>query len=335
MDSYGKRIIYIHRGRNKKAVRVGKLFTSQDYNFDFRGKNRVLLLLKAWITAREIPQADIYFVEGGLCFWPAWFLKKRFPTSKIILRAMDPLFYLDPRKKTIATFFYKWRMKQMKACLDGMIAVSEMIKNDALKWISCPIKVVPNFIIDIERFKPSHSDSQNTLVFVCERPLETGYVKGLDRVIDIFQQVKKKVPDTELILVGSGTENLNYNIEGIEYLGYQEIEKVYQRASITILPARYDAFPLVVGETILSGVIPIVSDHVGSQALLTQHKDKLVVNGDDSLEPFVSAVCHIMSLSTEQRKNILNDLTPSAADLSEDHILGRIKDAWDTLLKEI
>ena len=42
------------------------------------------------------------------------------------------------------------------------------------------------------------------IVFVCERPKETGHIKGLDIAINTFKIVKKKIVDAELLLIGSG-----------------------------------------------------------------------------------------------------------------------------------
>ena len=112
-----KKIIFIHRGRNNKSKEIGRLFTSSDYNFDYRGKSKVILLLKALLTATEIPKADIYFVEGGLCLNAAYFVKLiKARKSKIILMVPEPLFDIE-RMSKIARFWIRTMLKKV----DGII----------------------------------------------------------------------------------------------------------------------------------------------------------------------------------------------------------------------
>ena len=139
-----KKIIFIHRGRNNKSKEIGRLFTSSDYNFDYRGKNKIMLLLKAFITSLEIPSADIYFVEGGLCMDVAYFKKLFNPKSKVILMVPEPLFDFD-HKSVISKIWIKHMIKKA----DGIIAISQIVKEDAKKIYKGPIEKTPHFITNI------------------------------------------------------------------------------------------------------------------------------------------------------------------------------------------
>lgn len=273
-------LIYIHRGRNEKSKQIGKHLTSQDYNFDYRGTSLFWLIFKAWITAKEIPKADVYVSEGALCFWVAMWLKLRYPNSKVILNIIEPAFYLDPNRSWVRRALFRWRMRLMDRIAIGLIAVSEMVKQDAAQFLTMPIRVAHHFMVDPKRFDTVTQTEQH-LLFICERPRETGHIKGLKVAVEAYRQLRQTRPDIKLLLVGAGTESLQFDCEGIEYLGHQRIESVMARAAVLICPAIYDAFAIVVAEAIAAGVVPIVSDRVGAKALLSPFETELVVDGRD------------------------------------------------------
>lgn len=323
--------IYIHRGRNAKSTAIGRLFTTRDYNFDYRGSNLLLLLLKAWITSTEIPRADTYFLEGALCFWPAFFLKRRYPEARLIMMVPEPAFYYDPSKNRVQKLIFLWRMRQLNRMLHGVIAICEMVKAHGQHYLSCPFAIAHHFVIDPERFQRPTAPLPLNLLFICDRPQETGRVKGLDRVIQIFQIIRNLFPSTQLLLVGAGTELLNYEIPGIEYLGSQKVEHVFARATVLLAPARYDAFPIVIPESILAGVIPIVSKQVGTQELLAGICDNLILSETTLIADAAARITALFQMSFEDRQALITQLQDRARYLTRENCLREYEQAWQQL----
>ena len=276
--------IGIHRGRNSKSVAISRAITDIDYNFDFRGfygqskLNPLWLLLKAWITSKEIPQARNYFIEGGMVFWVGFFLKRRYKNAKLFLMVPEPAFYLDEKKSFLQKRFFDFKIKMMKKYIDHYFLISKMVACDAKKLIGNDIKysILRHYINNITNFKIDKNIKKgNNILFVIERPGDTGYVKGLDLAINIFNAVQKEISDVKLFLAGSGTETLRYDDKNIVCLGFCDMPRVYNECKILIAPARYDAFPIVVAEACMSGVLPLVSQNVGMKEFLP---DQLVIN---------------------------------------------------------
>lgn len=327
--------IIIHRGRNKIASRILKSISTIDYNFDFRGFyrgqaliNLFWLLVKAWITSKEIPEAKQYIAEGGLVFWVGFFLKRRYKQSQLLVVIPEPAFYLDKRKGRLQQLLFSLRMKAMKSTVDRFIFISKMVRDDALPWIGkIPHQVIPFYIHELSKMKRLvHKDPGKNLLFVIERPQETGYVKGLDLAIEIFEDLSAKRTDVLLRIIGSGTQNLHFKNPRIQGLGFVDLDKIFADTSICIAPARYDAFPSIIAETSLHGIIPLISNRTGSKEILWEVDPHLVIPFDEK-SLWIKRIENYLDSSEQERNILYQKLKERFELLSEDRIIKEYQEA--------
>ena len=99
-----------------------KFKTKYHYKFPFA------IPVQAFFKAISLPHYDIYLIEGAMALTVAVFKKILGDRGKIIVRGCDPFFSLKykPRWKQAHTKFLMSR-------IDGVIAVSEMVKQDIQK----------------------------------------------------------------------------------------------------------------------------------------------------------------------------------------------------------
>lgn len=330
--------IGIHRGRNSKSIALSRSITKIDYNFDFRGFNKgsilnpFWLLLKAWITSKEIPESKNYLIEGGMLFWVGFFLKKRYPKSNLLVIIHEPAFYLDERKSFLQKVFFNFRMKMMKNSVKHFFVISKMVEKDAKRFLGQGIStsILKCYIENKDRFQfLDYSSKENNILYVIERPADTGYVKGLNEAIKIFEELYKLNPKVKLFLAGSGTEYLKFEHENIICLGYCNIEEIYKKVKIIIAPARYDAFVMTVPEASLCGVIPLVSHNVGSQETLPS---ELIIDLEDT-KTWVLRIQEIFSYSTKQVEDLLFESNQEFSFLEKDKIIEGFKKDYFGLTK--
>ncbi|EQC49624.1 glycosyltransferase family 4 protein [Bacteriovorax sp. DB6_IX] len=324
-------IIAIHRGRNRTTTKLVKSVTSIDYNFDFRGfvngskLNPIWLLLKAWINANEIPESKLYLVEGGMLFWVSYFLKKKYKKSKILLIVPEPAFYFDPRKSKLQKLFFNFKVKSIKKTIDLLLPNSMMIYRDATKLTKCKIPYY-HLRYPIKNFDRVTYKSDKNILFVCERPHDTGYVKGLDNVLSIFEKVQKKEADSNLYIVGTGTEHLNLPNKNIHCLGRVDMNDVFNRCSVLISPARYDAFLMVVPEAASAGLITIVSNKVGASELIPNNLREDLIIEISKEDLWVDNIIKSFSYSKEIREEFYNHFQEELKLYKEEILLKSLKD---------
>jgi glycosyltransferase involved in cell wall biosynthesis len=153
---------------------------------------------------------------------------------------------------------------------DAVVAVSPA--STAYGW---PGAVVIPPGVDTERFvPPDDPPSRHTVVYVgrIERSSEW---KGIDVLLEAFGQIRRKVPDVIMEMVGSGdavgeyqrratAAGLNGSIRWRGRLEGQELVLAYQRASVVVLPSKTDAesFGMCLVEA-MSCTTPVIGSRVG------------------------------------------------------------------------
>ncbi|BAZ17171.1 group 1 glycosyl transferase [Calothrix sp. NIES-4071] len=102
--------------------------------------------------------------------------------------------------------------------------------------------------------------------------------KGGDLVIDAFRQVRKKIKNAKLILIGT---SLSINEDGIENLGFissrSEIHKLFLNSDLVVAPAYCDPFPTFVMEAMNYGTPCIVSANDGMPDIVDNQVNGIVI----------------------------------------------------------
>ncbi|MFH1652052.1 MAG: glycosyltransferase family 4 protein [Chloroflexota bacterium] len=184
----------------------------------------------------------------------------------------------------------KWMNK-----LDARIAVSVPAREYVRGHFPGDYLIIPNGI-DTQHFHPDVTsieefcDGKKNIVFVGRMEKR----KGLDYLLEAFQQVKRAVPDSRLIAVGPGVRlrhkyekrvarnGLKNDIRFIGYASYSDLPRYYQTADIVCSPATgWESFGIVLLEAMAVGK-PIVASNIegyasvmkdGVQGLLVPPRD--------------------------------------------------------------
>ncbi len=159
---------------------------------------------------------------------------------------------------------------------NGVTAVSDFLKKDTVKHfgVKQDIQVIPNFV-DTNRFRPHNKDhfrkmvaSQGEKILIHTSNFRK--VKRIEDVIQVFSQVKDKIP-SKLMMVGDGpergpAENLCRELDLCEYitfLGSQNaVEEIYAIGDLFLMPSESESFGLSALEAMASGV-PVISSNAG------------------------------------------------------------------------
>jgi glycosyltransferase involved in cell wall biosynthesis len=138
-----------------------------------------------------------------------------------------------------------------------------LVKN--LRISADSIRVIPNGI-DLERFKPDNVtdiDDRMRLLFVGRLEPQ----KGIDTLIAALHLLPRDLQElTVVTVVGDGPERAIVEAGGgvppkVDYLGHvHDLEAIYRRHDLLVAPSRWEAFALVPGEALASGLPVVLSD---------------------------------------------------------------------------
>lgn len=105
-------------------------------------------------------------------------------------------------------------------------------------------------------------------------------------LIDIFSEIKKRKPCSQLFLVGGGDyENIHKKVDSlslgnsVHHLGSRsDVSRLLQAGDVFVFPSFYEGFPGAVLEAEASGLGCIVSDTVTDEVILTDHIKQLSIS---------------------------------------------------------
>ena len=154
---------------------------------------------------------------------------------------------------------------------DRIIVVSNENKADVISQYGVPsqkVEAIPNGV-DVSRFKPSNCESKNILFVgrLHER-------KGIDKLLQSFSEVVKEDKEAVLNIVGSGEDEARLKAlarkfklgkKNLTFRGFvpeQQLTRLYEEASIFVLPSYYEGFGIVLIEAMSAG-LPLVSVKTG------------------------------------------------------------------------
>ncbi|MFC2034248.1 glycosyltransferase family 4 protein [Chloroflexota bacterium] len=174
--------------------------------------------------------------------------------------------------------------------LDGKIAVSKPALDFASKFVPGYYNIIPNGI-NINHFSPDvtpiskYCDGKKNILFLGR--LERR--KGLNYLIKAYQQVKKEIPDSRLIIVGPGTRprqkfekwtkrNGLKDVVFIGYASYEDLPRYYKTADIYCSPATgRESFGIVLLEAMAVGKPIVASNIAGYASVLTHGEEGILV----------------------------------------------------------
>lgn len=139
------------------------------------------------------------------------------------------------------------------------------------------------------------------------------YQKNFQELISIWGEIKDKVKDWELIILGSGEEEEKLksiikqdNIENIKMMGYcKDIDKYYAQSKLFVMTSRFEGFPMVLLEAQKYGLPIIAYDcFTGPSEIVINDRNGYLIPYDDKTK-FKEAIVDL--INSEEKIRIMSD----------------------------
>lgn len=133
--------------------------------------------------------------------------------------------------------------------------------------------------------------------------------KNHEKILEVFVEIKKKISDAKLILVGTGErENIIKKAvtdlqmqDSVVFVGKQEFtENYYCSFDVFLMPSLYEGLPVVGIEAQCEGLPCFFSDKIDKKILITDRAKMIPLNY--SSKKWAEIICNIQGLRTEREK---------------------------------
>lgn len=164
--------------------------------------------------------------------------------------------------------------------------------------------------------------------------------KRVSRLVEAWSIVEPQFCDWKLTIVGDGPEKEQiiatvnkYQLKNVQMVGQQNPRSYYERASLLGLTSDFEGWPLVLGECMSFGVVPVVYGTVDAiYDIVDDGKNGVIVpkvNGGFSVETMAKALIEVM-----QNENFLFGMMKKAQEKSKDYSLDTIYNRWEKVFEE-
>jgi len=180
---------------------------------------------------------------------------------------------------------------------DQLICVSETLRNNIIQNFHYDSAVIPN-MVDNQCFQYlGQAKIVSPFVFVSVGNLIP--IKAFDQLIDAFSQIKE---NAKLFIIGHGSEweklnkqiatlQLNSYVELLGRLRRDEINKVFQKSHVFVLPSQSETFGVSHIEAMYTGLPVIATRCGGPESFVNENNGILVpVNDVDALAKAMKSI---------------------------------------------
>jgi glycosyltransferase involved in cell wall biosynthesis len=226
-------------------------------------------------------------------------------------------------------------MRKLYPRLDLYVALTD---RDAEKWrrmLSDGVKVaaMPNAVPDTGEGVSPLTDK---VVLASGR---LTFQKGFDRLVPVWRQVAEKHPDWQLRIFGAGYQQDKLReliaVNGLEdsahLMGYSsQLFDEMRRASVFVMPSRFEGFPMTLLEAMSCGLPPVAYDFPnGARELVVDGVNGRLVANKDS-DGMVRALCDL--IEDEELRRKLGEQAPAAVD---GYDIESLAARWDEILRGV
>jgi len=221
-------------------------------------------------------------------------------------------------------------------CVGGVHFVSEYTRKETEKHVKLNSikRVIMNPRPYPNNYKKNKSSNKN-IAYVGELT----YKKGLHKLLDALELLKKEGKNYKLLIAGEGIMGSKFKEmtkekgldENITFLGWvNNPNKIYQSATITVVPSLFpDPLPGVAFESMFNDSIPIVSNRGG--ILETVPSKELVVNVENPQE-LANKIEEIME-NPDKQKEMRKKFKPWLKKFSTETVAKQFLSLYEEVIK--
>lgn len=256
---------------------------------DFNITSLSILKSLKWIRRKiKVIQPDRIIVFNK--FYSALVLLALIGTnSKVFIsERSSPLFKWNFKHEAINRLIF-WMIKPY-----GIIAQTSIAADYQKKYYgkNIPIGIVPNALRPIKNFPEIQREKIVLAVGRLRDPL-----KGFDRLIEAFSKIESS--DWKLVFAGGDENGFDLKnqakelgiLDKIEFLGQvKDLDPVYAKASIFVIPSRSEGFPNALCEAMGAGLPCIAFDFIAGPRDIINHGHDGIIVEDGNIDKLAIAI---------------------------------------------
>lgn len=287
-----------HQMHQKFALSVDAEFQFVDFRMRWQDQNRSMLYrAMSWvvcaITFPDAKKYTIFFVDN-LHFMPVImkFLRLKRKRQKIVahLGSHTLYFIYSHRFSKLTEKLHVWALRNYDALICEGLMAEDLVKRilgERTPRLYTVINGIPQDHFPKSEQSAKRLDS-NTILFAGQGPgRERMWYKGLDLMLESFDEARKIKKDLQFVIVGDWDPEIQKEllanlskeaVEAVKFVGAsKDLENYFKEASLYLHCARGEAYGLTVLIAMAYGLPVIVSEWTGTKEIVKKVDPSFIV----------------------------------------------------------
>lgn len=186
-------------------------------------------------------------------------------------------------------------------------------------------------------YKPLERVPEKEKVILAAGRMEIWHCKGFDLLLKAWAMVQGDFPDWKLKIAGGGDNQpllkicIDLGISNrVEFLGFVDLKKEYEKAEVFVLSSRYEGFGMVLTEAMSQGCACIACDYKGRQREIISDDSQGIVCQTDDENAIADALRKVVS--DDEYRHMLQK---NAIERSKYYELPNIMKCWNIIFEKI
>ena len=223
------------------------------------------------------------------------------PLSGVELAKRVVLLFLRPFLMASRFRYESRRRKAIFDCVDAYVILSKNYRKRIEELVGRnrmrKLRAIPNPLVPLE--VPITLNEKKKQVLFVGSLITT---KGVDRLVSIWEKLAAAHVDWEFVIVGDGVERPHLEdvvakrrIRGVRFEGFRrDVAPYYREASVLVMASDFEGWPMVLGEAMQQGCVPVVYDSFAAASDIIDDKVNGRVVRHFSERAYVSALGELM-----------------------------------------
>lgn len=292
----------------------------------------------------KIPDYDIFVFENFASLLSAPFIQRTHSNSTLVYLADTGVFGTSAYNLSTPGVLrgrigYLEHMLKHKSIIkianniDGLLSISNHVDSFLSDRVSVPSRVVypyvqPDVERELKKITPDYSSSHAVYLGGGED------YKGVDILASAWEKYNSGHQDAVLHIIGNGHSNNYAHLDSVVCHGFvNDLSTILSKVSIAIHPARQDAFPVSTLETMMAGLVPIVTNTTGTKKIVYNISDVLV--SESKKTELVKTITEVYKTPHIQRKTWGYQARQLALGYTKSNAKKKFRESFSSLIKEI